>query len=95
MNELVRLLVELSEDPFRREEFLNDPEAVLGTTGLSPEERAILLTRDPQKILEHLGHPKGSFLCILCLCIFLQLPGPPKKAHHGEHPDADKEGSSL
>jgi Aromatic-ring-opening dioxygenase LigAB, LigA subunit len=98
MNELVRLLVELSEDPIRREEFLNDPEAVLGATDLSPEQRSVLLTRDPQKILELLGHHGTIFCIVIAIFVFLTTPPPhhpPGHSPHGEGPEeTGKEGSS-
>lgn len=94
MNELVRLLVELSEDPLRREEFLNDPEAVLGSTDLSQEQRAVLLTRDPQKILELLDI-KGKIYCFLiAIFIFLTKSAPLEDPPHGELPQGEDEERS-
>ena len=91
MNELVRLLVELSEDPFRREEFLNNPEAVLATANLSDKEREILLARDPEKILELFG-PKGFLFCVL-IVIFVFLTKSQEDHHLHELQDPDKEPS--
>lgn len=46
MRAVARFLVSLSEDPFLREDFQNDPEGVLASTELKDEERRILRTGD-------------------------------------------------
>lgn len=46
----------LSEDPDKRQRFMENPDEVMDEHGdLSEEDRQVLRSRDPQKIKEHLG----------------------------------------
>lgn len=55
----------LSEDPKKRERFMEDPDAVMDEHGgLSEEDKAVLRTKDNQKIKDYLGDdgPPGCFI---------------------------------
>jgi hypothetical protein len=47
---LAHLLIELSQDTEKREQFKNDPSLFLGDGGFRPEQIEALLSRDPEMI---------------------------------------------
>lgn len=46
---------ELSQDPEKLERFKADPDAAMAGTDLSAEDKAVLRTKDAQKISSYLG----------------------------------------
>ena len=55
-------LVRLATDPECLAQFTADPTAALETAGLSPEERAVVLSRDSDRIREALGGSAADHL---------------------------------
>jgi hypothetical protein len=45
----------LSTDPKKAEHFKKDPDAAMAGEDLSPEDKAVLRTKDSEKIRKHLG----------------------------------------
>lgn len=55
MRAMARFLVDLSEDPFEREEYRRHPERTLRKAKLNEEERQVLRQRDAEVIRWHFG----------------------------------------
>lgn len=55
-NELVNLLIELGTDPEKLSRFNADPDAEIKKAGLSREQSAALLSREPRRIREVLSN---------------------------------------
>ena len=47
---LLRYLLDLAQDPIRAQRFRSDPDAAMAGTNLSPEQKAILRSRDDARI---------------------------------------------
>ena len=52
---LAHLLIELSQDTEKREQFKNDPSVFVGNAGFRPEQIEALLSRDPEMIKHAFG----------------------------------------
>jgi len=58
-------VAKLSEDPNKRDQFMEDPDAVMDEHGgLSEEDKKVLRTKDSDAIKEYLGDdsPPGCFI---------------------------------
>ena len=58
-------VAKLSQDPAKRDQFMEDPDAVMEEhDDLTEEDKAVLRTKDPDKIKKHLGDdgPPGCFI---------------------------------
>jgi hypothetical protein len=58
-------VAKLSQDPAKRDQFMEDPDAVMNEHGsLSEEDKAVLRTKDPDKIKSYVGDdgPPGCFI---------------------------------
>jgi hypothetical protein len=61
-------VAKLSEDPTLRDRFARDPDAVMDEHGgLTEEDKAILRTKDPDKIKQHLGEDGPPGCCVIPL----------------------------
>lgn len=52
---IARFLTSLSQDPYKLDSFLDDPGPLLAASDLTPEERDVLRSGDPEKIRASLG----------------------------------------
>jgi hypothetical protein len=52
---LTRFLIELSEDPVRRQRFESDPEGAMAAAGLSAVDKELVLARDAGRLRAHFG----------------------------------------
>src|SRR5262245_32398095 len=55
---VVDFLIELSQDPFRAEQFKTDPSSVIGSATIGREEIEALISADPSKIDGYLAVAK-------------------------------------
>lgn len=57
-------IAKLSKDPKKKEHFRKDPDAAMKGEDLSPEDKAVLRTKDSEKIRKHLGDnaPPGCIM---------------------------------
>lgn len=58
-------VAKLSQDPAHRDRFMSDPDGTMDEHGgLSDEDKAVLRSKDPDKIKEYLGDdgPPGCFV---------------------------------
>ena len=57
-------IAKLSRDPKKAEHFRKDPDAAMKGEDLSPEDKAVLRTKDSEKIRKHLGDnaPPGCIM---------------------------------
>ena len=55
---IVDLLLDLSQDPFKAEQFRNDPESIIRQTNLDPSEGALLIDADTEAIGAYLAAAK-------------------------------------
>ena len=54
------LLIDLSKDPFKCEEFRTDPERFVGNGHFDETERAVLIAANEEAIVLHLAAKKGT-----------------------------------
>jgi len=57
-------IAKLSRDPKKAEHYKKDPDGAMKDEDLSPEDRAVLRTKDNEKIRKHLGDnaPPGCIM---------------------------------
>lgn len=57
-------IAKLSRDPKKAEHYKRDPDGAMKDEDLSPEDRAVLRTKDNEKIRKHLGDnaPPGCIM---------------------------------
>lgn len=60
-------IAQLSENPQKRDEFKQNPDAAMDKAGLSSEDKAVLKSGDPKKIRDHLGDdgPPGCMIVLV------------------------------
>jgi hypothetical protein len=80
MSERLRqFVVDVSSDPDRAKRLSADPQTELDQSDLSPEEKQIILSRDPDAVLQAMGPERSDFLAMNS---FFKKPpkkpGPPK-----------------
>jgi hypothetical protein len=59
-------VAKLSQDPNKRDQFAEDPDAVMDEHGgLSDEDKKVLRTKDPDKIKAYLGDDGPPGCCVI------------------------------